>query len=142
MIHRPQCRAIGSTQPQLAAGDYHRDPRDWNDAMHELRFNQAIDEVWDTIRELNRYIEMVKPWEIAKRRETDPDAEAHLAEVLGQAVGTLLQVAELLAPFLPTTAENINKIFGTGVVVPIETVGGLFPKIYKHTEDPRIRQEK
>jgi methionyl-tRNA synthetase len=136
MISRYQSGVIGDAPK----GDH--DTKPYYDAMHELRFNQAIDEVWDTIRELNRYIEMVKPWEIAKRRETDPDAEAHLAEVLGQAVGTLLQVAELLAPFLPTTAENINKIFGTGVVVPIETVGGLFPKIYKHTEDPRIRQEK
>lgn len=136
MISRYQSGVIGDAPK----GDH--DTKPYYDAMHELRFNQAIDEVWDTIRELNRYIEMVKPWEIAKRHETDPDAEAHLAEVLGQAVGTLLQVAELLAPFLPTTAENINKIFGTGVVVPIETVGGLFPKIYKHTEDPRTRQEK
>ncbi|QQG51137.1 MAG: methionine--tRNA ligase [Candidatus Saccharibacteria bacterium] len=136
MISRYQSGVIGDAPK----GDH--DTKPYYDAMHELRFNQAIDEVWDTIRELNRYIEMVKPWEIAKRRETDPDAEAHLAEVLGQAVGTLLQVAELLAPFLPTTAENINKIFGTGVVVPIEAVGGLFPKIYKHTEDPRTRQEK
>jgi methionyl-tRNA synthetase len=108
------------------------------DDMNELRFNAAVDEVWLTIRSLNRYIEVVKPWEIAKKRETDPEAEAHLGEVLAQAVGTLLQVANQLAPFLPGTAETIHKTFASGVIVPIETQGGLFPKIYKHTADPHV----
>jgi hypothetical protein len=57
--------------------------------------------------------------------------------VLSQAAATLLQIAEQLTPFLPGTAETIKKMFGTGVVVPLETEGGLFPKIYRHTTDPR-----
>lgn len=131
MITRYQSGVIGDV-PQ---GDH--DSKPYFDAMTELRFNQAIDEVWGTVRSLNRYIEVVKPWEIAKNRATDPEAEAHLTEVLSQAAATLLQIAEQLTPFLPGTAETIKKMFGTGVVVPLETEGGLFPKIYRHTTDPR-----
>lgn len=131
MVTRYQSGVVGDA-PQ---GDH--DMKPYFDAMNELRFNNAMDEIWSTVRALNRYIEMVKPWEIAKKRETDPEAEAHLGEVLAQAVGALLQIAGQLTPFLPTTAEAIKRTFGSGVIVPIEAVGGLFPKVYKHTADPR-----
>lgn len=107
--------------------------------MEAFEFNKAIDEVWVIIRALNQYIERVKPWEIAKRRQTDPEAEGHLAEVLSHAAGTLLQISELLTPFMPTTARIINATFSTGVV-PADPVP-LFPKIYKYTEDPRAPKQ-
>lgn len=131
MVSRYQSGVIGDAPK----GDH--DMKPYYDAMHDLKFNVAMEEIWDSVRGLNKYIEMVKPWEIAKRRETDPEAEAHLGEVLNQSVGTLLQVAEQLTPLLPSTAESIKQIFASGVIVPIETVGGLFPKIYLHSEDPR-----
>jgi methionyl-tRNA synthetase len=105
-------------------------------AVEELRFDRALDEVWLTVRSLNQYLESVKPWEIAKKRESDPEAEAHLAEVLGHAVKTLLQVGDMLVPFLPETAAAIEKTFASGVVVPVEREGGIFPKIYNHTPSP------
>jgi methionyl-tRNA synthetase len=131
MVTRYQSGVIGEA-PQ---GDH--DMKPYFDAMSELQFNQAIEETWKTVRSLNKYIEMVKPWEIAAKRDSDPEAEAHLGEVLAQAVGTLLQVADQLTPFLPATAATIKKTFSSGVVVPIDSVGGLFPKIYKRTDDPR-----
>lgn len=132
MITRYQTGVIG----EIAQGEH--DMKPYYEAMNNLQFNQALDEVWGTVRALNRYIEVVKPWEIAARREKDPEAAAHLAEVLAHSVGTLLQIGDYLVPFLPATAENIRRIFGSGVVVPIEAVGGLFPKIYNHSEDPRV----
>lgn len=131
MIVRYQAGVIGDV-PQ---GDH--DMKPYYDAMSELKFNQAIDEVWVTVRALNRYIEMVKPWEIAKNRDKDPEAEAHLTEVLGQAAGTLLQIAEQLTPFLPGTAEAIKQIFSEGAVTLPAGGNGLFPKIHQHTIDPR-----
>ncbi len=131
MVTRYQSGVIGEA-PQ---GDH--DMKPYFDAMKELRFNNAMDEVWTHVRGINRYIEVVKPWEIAKKRESDPEAEAHLGEVLGQAVGSLLQIADELTPFLPTTADAIRQTFSTGVIVPLNKEGGLFPKIYKHTPDPR-----
>ena len=132
MVSRYQSGVIGDAPK----GDH--DMKPYFDAMYELKFNVAMEEIWDSVRGLNKYIEMVKPWEIAKKREADPEAEAHLGEVLGQAVGTLLQVADQLTPLLPSTAESIKRIFASGVIVPLDTVGGLFPKIYLHSEDPRL----
>ena len=108
----------------------------YRQAMDQLHFNRAVDEVWVMVRSLNQYLESVKPWEIAKKRE-DPEAQQHLTEVLGHAVNTLLQISDLLRPFMPTTAQTIHKTFDSGVIVPIEAEGGLFPKIYNHTPNPR-----
>jgi methionyl-tRNA synthetase len=108
-------------------------------ALETFEFNRALDEVWGIVRALNQYLDRVKPWEVAKNRQTDVEAEAHLAEILSHAAGTLLQVAELLVPFLPSTARAIQTIFASGVI-PAD-VQPLFPKIYLHTEDPRTTKQ-
>lgn len=129
MVTRYQAGVIGDVpQPE-------HDMQPYRLAMEELTFNRALDEVWVTIRALNQYIDTVKPWEIAKKREKDPEAEAHLSEVLGYAVGTLRQVGDLLVPFLPTTAAAIHQAFD-GEAVQMPAV--LFPRIYQHTPDPRV----
>lgn len=128
MIARYQSGVIGDT-PQ---GEH--DMSSYHEAMNNLEFNKAIDEVWLMVRSLNRYIENVKPWEIAKTVGKDAESEAHLAEVLAYCVGALLQIGDLLVPFLPATAGKIHHTFESGVVVPSE--GVLFPKVYIHTADP------
>jgi methionyl-tRNA synthetase len=128
MVTRYQAGVIGD----IKQGEH--DVLRYHEYMEQLQFNRALDEVWNMVRSLNQYIEEVKPWEIAKTREKDTDAEGHLSDVLAHAVGTLLQIADLLLPFLPTTAKAIHASFETGVVVP---QGALYPKIYNHTPDPR-----
>jgi len=128
MITRYQSGVIGDA-PQTE-----HDMQPYRDAMEALTFNEALDVIWMNVRSLNQYLESVKPWEIAKQREKDKEAESHLAEVLATAVGTLLQIADMLVPFLPRTADYIHKTFETGVIV--DQGGVLFPKIYNHTPDP------
>ena len=111
----------------------------YREAMEAFEFNRALDEVWVMVRSLNQYIDRVKPWEVAKKRETDPEAEAHLAEILSHAAGTLLQIADLLAPFLPETARTIKVAFSSGVV-PNE-FQPLFPKIYLHAPEATATKE-
>ena len=129
MITRYQAGVIGDgPQAEHDMGPYRK-------AMADFEFNKALDEVWGTIRALNQYIDTVKPWEIAKKRDTDTEASEHLSEVLAYASGTLLQIADLIYPFMPTSAKAIHALFETGVV-PSELTP-LFPKIYLHTTDPR-----
>lgn len=119
-------------------GDMMRSEHDmgpYRQAMDALNFNQALDEIWLIIRSLNQYIEQVQPWQVAKKRQTDPEAENHLAEILAHACGTLMQIANMLEPFLPQTADNIRGLFAAGVV-PNE-LSPLFPRKYLHTPDPR-----
>lgn len=92
------------------------------EAISQCRFDRALDEIWDQIRGLNQYIDEEKPWVIAKNQE---DIE-HLREVLAYQAGCLLEIADLLLPFLPGTAEKIRAVFAEDVVQPIE--GTLFPK--------------
>ncbi|HSD55751.1 MAG TPA: methionine--tRNA ligase, partial [Candidatus Saccharimonadales bacterium] len=91
------------------------------EAIEQCRFDRALDEIWDQVRGLNQYIDEEKPWSIAKSGDSD-----HLREVLAYQSSCLLEVAELLEPFLPETASKIKGVFGEGIVRPIE--GTLFPK--------------
>ena len=90
-------------------------------ALKVCRFDKALDEVWEQVRGLNQYIDQEKPWELAK--ENDPD---HLREVLAYQASSLLEIADLLEPFMPDTASKIKGVFSEGIVRPLE--GTLFPK--------------
>ncbi len=132
MIMRYQAGVIGdSPQAEHDMGPYRA-------AMDHFEFNQAIDITWNTVRSLNQYLESVKPWEIAKNRDKDTEAADHLSDVLAHAASTLLQIADMLTPFMPATAEAIRTLFKTGVVP--NDIQPLFPKIYLHTTDPRAPQ--
>ena len=133
MIKRYQSGVIGD----LPNDDH--DKHKYNSLMEQLKFNEAIDEAWSLVKAHNQYIENVKPWEIAKKAKDDKDEENHLAEVLAHSAAGILQIADLLDPFMPTTSEKIRTIFASGVVKD-EEIGILFPKIYLKTEDPRARK--
>ena len=90
-------------------------------AIEACHFDRALDAIWDQVRGLNQYIDEEKPWEVAKRGDVD-----HLREVLAYQVCCLLEIADLLEPFLPSTTRKIKAIFKEGLVRPTE--GTLFPK--------------
>lgn len=90
-------------------------------ALEQCHFDRALELVWDQVRGLNQYIDIEKPWTIAKSGDMD-----HLREVLAYIVSSLLQIADMLEPFMPSTAAKIEGIFSEGIVRPIE--GTLFPK--------------
>lgn len=131
MVVRYQSGVVGD------ARQVEHDMKTYHDAIANLEFNKAIDEAWVTVHSLNRYIEQVKPWEIAKRRDTETDAAGHLEEVLGYCVGTIVQIGDMLQPFMPGMAQKIHDQFASGVVAA--NPEPLFPKVYIHTEDTRIK---
>ena len=115
MIQRYQNGLIGN-MPEAE-----HDTAQYQEALQECRFDRALDEVWEQVRGLNQYIEAEKPWELAKAKEED-----HLREVLAYQASCLLEIADLLEPFLPDTATKIQNIFTEGIIRPYE--GTLFPK--------------
>lgn len=128
MVSQYQSGVIGKLET------HEHDPTIYHRAMEGLEFNKALDEVWLMIRSLNQYIETVKPWELNKQKATDVEAGSHLNEALGNCVSSLMQIGDLLKPFLPETATKMNETFSTGVIKPLEKV--LFPKIFIHTPAP------
>jgi methionyl-tRNA synthetase len=115
MIQKYQNGIIGDIPPA------EHDTAQYQDALRLCRFDRALDEVWEQVRGLNQYIDEAKPWVIAK----DGDEE-HLREVLAYQSSCLLEIADLLEPFMPDTAVKIRNVFSEGIVRPI--VGTLFPK--------------
>jgi methionyl-tRNA synthetase len=115
MITKYQNGIVGTVPPA------EHDMAQYYEALNDCKFDRAMDEVWEQVRGLNQYIDEQKPWVIAK----EDDAE-HLKEVLAYQVSCLLEIAELLAPFMPDTAAKIQYVFKDGVVRPLET--SLFPR--------------
>lgn len=97
------------------------DVGEYKAALQLCKFDRALDEVWEQVRGLNQYIDESKPWEIRKNGDTD-----HLREVLAYQVSCLLEIADLLQPFMPETALKVKAVFADGVIRPIE--GTLFPR--------------
>jgi methionyl-tRNA synthetase len=118
MISKYQNGVIGDIpEPEHDTGPYEQ-------ALEQCRFDKALDNVWEQVRGLNQYVEESKPWELAKNKD-----EEHLREVLAYMVSSLLQIADLLLPFMPRTAAKITSTFGTGMLKPLP--GSLFPKAEK-----------
>jgi methionyl-tRNA synthetase len=115
MIGRYQNNIIGD----IPAPEH--DIHDYEQAIADCRFDLALEKVWEQVRGLNQYIDAEKPWEVAKTGD-----EQHLQEVLAYCVGNLLQIAELLAPFMPDTSAKIANTFKDGIVRSVS--GPLFPK--------------
>ncbi len=125
MVQRYQDGVIGDIPPAK------HDIAQYEQAIENCHFDRALDVVWRQVRGLNQYIDEEKPWEIAKTDDAD-----HLREVLAYQAGALLEISQLLEPFLPATAASIQAIFKDGLVHPIK--GTLFPKQdTKDTKDAR-----
>jgi methionyl-tRNA synthetase len=110
---------LGGELGELVPAEH--DTQSYKEAISTCRFDRALEDVWTLVRGLNQYIDEEKPWEIAKTGDID-----HLREVLVYQASSLVNIATLLEPFLPSTSQKIKQIFTSGKIVPLETT--LFPK--------------
>ncbi|MEI9914108.1 MAG: methionine--tRNA ligase [Candidatus Saccharibacteria bacterium] len=112
-------RYVGGDVGEVPPSDHDIAPYEL--AISECRFDRALEDVFEQVRGLNQYIEEEKPWQIAKS-----DDKEHLREVLAHMVSNILQIADLLDPFLPKTSEKIKVAFKDGKVHQMSQT--LFPK--------------
>lgn len=115
MITQYQNGIIGEIPPAN-----HDNASYWS-ALAVCKFDRALDDVWEQVRGLNQYIEQEKPWAVAKTGDKE-----HLQEVLAYQASCLLEIADLLEPFMPETAAKIKHVFDEGIIRPIKDT--LFPK--------------
>ena len=104
-------------------------------AMDEFRIADALEEIFNLFRRCNKYIDETAPWVLAK----DPGKADRLAEVLYNLIESISIGANLLAPFLPTTAARILAQIGTEPrnVESLEHFG-WYPPEHKVAEKPEI----
>ena len=107
-------------------------------AFEQQAFHEGLRQIWEVIGAANRYIDQMEPWTL---RKTDPD---RMADVLGVLLETIRQVAILVQPVMPESAEklleqlavskderNFDRIGGTFRLVggrKINKPTGVFPR--------------
>ncbi len=90
---------------------------EYKTALEEFRFNDALAFIWIKVATANKQIDNDKPWELSGDK---------LQKVLEPLISQIIEIAILLQPFLPETAEKIIKQFSDST---IKSQPPLFPRI-------------
>jgi len=95
--------------------------KQFDDLMNGFQFDQALKYIWDKISVLDGLIAETKPWQLAKEGKTD-----ELQQVLDRAANGILEISNLLIPFMPETAQKIIEIYQASEIKKGEP---LFPRL-------------
>jgi methionyl-tRNA synthetase len=82
-------------------GDFHGLTEAVCELLDRAELTQALEQIWQRVRRLNRYVEERAPWILAK----DPAQAGELDQVLASLLAGLRILAILLNPYLPASTE-------------------------------------
>jgi methionyl-tRNA synthetase len=110
-------RYLGGERPAPRPGNETPLATAWSEAVRryetkldDLLLHDALTAIWEFVGEANRFVETEQPWAIAKAARAgeaaSPEAEAHLAAVLGDLVEAVRLVSLAVAPFMPSIAPR------------------------------------
>ena len=76
--------------------------------------SQALEQIWHSVRNANRYIDAKKPWVVAKQEaQTNPGGRsAAINEILAHCCAWLRAIASMVAPAMPEVAKKILRQLG------------------------------
>jgi len=87
---------------------------DFEDCMETFQFHNALQAVWKFIGQLNKYVDVTAPWELAKKKSSRKSLEAVLYNLLEG----LRIIAGLIYPVMPDTAATMQKHLGLDPATP------------------------
>ncbi len=93
--------------PSVAPGDLSEAWKVYQAAMEQYRFDQALEVVWQLVREANQLVDQKKPWALAKAGR-----DAELDEVLYVLLETIRQIGWMIRPFMPSISQRLLGQFG------------------------------
>ena len=73
----------------------------YHKAIKDVKFNEALESIWQLISFCDEYIEKNKPWKLIKNNQDKAK------KVLGQLLIVIGEITDLLEPFMPETSEKI-----------------------------------
>jgi len=76
--------------------------------MESFQFHNALRVVWQFIGQMNKYVDLTAPWELAKKKSS----RKSLAAVLCNLMEGLRIISGLIYPVMPETAEKMQKHLG------------------------------
>jgi methionyl-tRNA synthetase len=137
MLARYRDGAVSAGEPDpLLAGDFDGLAERVAELLDEVALTQALEEIWQRVRRLNRYVEEQAPWQLAK----DPARAGDLDCVLGTLAEGLRVLAVLLHPYMPQSTERLLQALGApdlalsgarlgaGRIERVQALEALFPK--------------
>ena len=115
--------------------------------MADFSFHKALMGVWEFINQMNKCIDVTAPWVLAKKKETRPQLETVLYNLLEG----LRVISGLIYPIMPETAQKMQTHLGLNPEQPFYelntlkqwkklTAGSLVPKSI--TLFPRIDESR
>ena len=94
-----------------------------NQKLEEFKFNEALAAIWNLIAFGDAYVNEKKPWDASIVKDQRSRVILNLVVILDN-------VAALLKPFLPATAEKITQsIEWEGERLRVQKIAPLFPRI-------------
>ena len=103
--------------------------------MDSMHMADAVTEVFNIFRRLNKYIDETTPWVLAK----DEEKKGRLSEVLYNLVEGICIGANLLKPFMPETADKIlMMLYGTERDFELLSEFGIYRSGTKVTDKPEV----
>ncbi len=76
--------------------------------MGQFNFHKALGAVWELIGQMNKYIDVTAPWELAKKKSSTKQLEAVIYNLLEG----LRVVSGLVYPVMPDTAKTMQNHLG------------------------------
>jgi methionyl-tRNA synthetase len=76
--------------------------------MEQLAFHRALEALWRALDHANKYVVEQAPFKLAK----DPATRPRVGAILHELIEAVRVTAQLVAPFLPETAERIRGMLG------------------------------
>jgi methionyl-tRNA synthetase len=70
-------------------------------------FDNALETIWEFVRRINRYVQQTQVWTLAK-----PETKPRMGTVLYNSLEALRIISVLISPFIPDTAEKIQRQIG------------------------------
>jgi methionyl-tRNA synthetase len=139
MIGRYRDGTVPGAEPdQALAADFDGLSEAVHRRIDDVELTGGLDEIWQRIKRLNRYVQDEQPWQLAK----DEGQAERLDQVLYSIAEGLRVVSVLLHPFMPTSAERLLRALGqedlslerarfgaTGGGAQIGEIGQLFPRV-------------
>jgi methionyl-tRNA synthetase len=109
MIARYRGGAVPATAPDEALGADFEGLRERVCALIDsAELTLALDQIWQRVRRLNRYVEEQAPWRLA----AEPARAGELDRALGSLAEGLRVLTVLLWPYMPQSAERLLSALG------------------------------
>ena len=89
--------------------------------MVVFAFNKTVAAVWEFINEMNKYIDVTAPWELAKQKSCRKQLQAVIYNLLDG----LRIISGLIYPFMPDTACTMQKHLGRDPEEPFYLLDSL-----------------